>query len=196
MKYEPQNFESLIGIAGLSDRQLNDHFALYQGYVANTNKISEQLMEYLASGQLSSPQYAELKRHFAWEFDGMRLHELYFSNLSKIPFPSSETSLYQLLEKEFNGFDHWRDDFIATGNIRGIGWVILYYDPSSQRLFNVWINEHNTNHLPNAVPLLVMDVFEHAYMIDYGIKRADYINTFMSLIHWGVVSDRFEHAAL
>ena len=92
--------------------------------------------------------------------------------------------------KEFGSYDFFEKDFKAMGAMRGIGWVILYYDKQAERLFNVWINEHDTGHFSGCVPLLVMDVFEHAYMLDYGIKRADYIEAFMKAINWEAVGKR------
>jgi len=75
--------------------------------------------------------------------------------------------------------------------MRGIGWAILYYDPISKKLFNVWVNEHDAGHLSGAAPLLVLDVFEHAYTLDYGIKKADYVQSFFNAIDWSVVEARF-----
>jgi Fe-Mn family superoxide dismutase len=87
----------------------------------------------------------------------------------------------------------WEKDFRAMGAMRGVGWVILYYDGLSERLFNIWVNEHDGGHLAGAVPLLVIDVFEHAFMLDYGIKRADYIETFFRSIDWVTVEKRLSN---
>jgi Fe-Mn family superoxide dismutase len=92
---------------------------------------------------------------------------------------------------EFGSHEAWEKDFRAVGAMRGIGWTVLYYDPQGDKLLNVWINEHDVGHLAGCVPLLVMDVFEHAFMIDYGLKRADYIATFFNAIDWAIVEKRF-----
>ena len=82
-------------------------------------------------------------------------------------------------------------DFKANASMRGIGWVVLYYDPLSKKLFNVWINEHDVGHLSGCIPILVLDVFEHAYMVDYGLKKVDYIEAFFKAIDWDIIAKRF-----
>ena len=190
--YEQKDFKSLLGIKGLSDTMLNNHFSLYAGYVANFNKLNDILVAMEKDGKYGTPEYAELNRRFGWEFNGMRLHELYFENLTKnFKLVDTKSIFYKGLIKEFGSFEFWEKDFRSMGAMRGIGWVILYYDKNAGRLFNVWVNEHDIGHLAGAVPLLVMDVFEHAYMTDYGIKRADYIDVFIKSIDWEVVKGRF-----
>jgi Fe-Mn family superoxide dismutase len=190
--YEPKNFEHLIGMKGFSEQLLKNHFALYQGYVVNTNKLIEALNLALKEGKVGTIEYAEIKRRFGWEFNGMRLHEYYFSNMTKENVEIDKGSkLYEKLLEDFGSYENWEKDFKANGAIRGIGWSILYYDPMVGKLFNSWINEHDVGHLSGAIPILVMDVFEHAYMIDYGLKRVDYIEAFFKVIDWNVVAKRF-----
>lgn len=185
MAYEAKNFESLLGTKGLSDQLLKNHFTLYQGYVTNTNKVADALGAMAKEGKTSSPEYAELKRRFGWEWNGMKLHEYYFGNLIKDGKALDKNSnLSRKIIEDFGSYENWEKDFKATGAMRGIGWVILYYD--GNRLFNTWINEHDVGHLSGASPLLVMDVFEHAYMIDYGLKKADYIEAFFRAIDWTI----------
>ena len=194
MKYEIKNFDSLLGLPGFSDTILKNHFTLYQGYVNNFNKVNDLLVELEKADKFASPEYAELNRRFGWEFNGMRLHELYFENLSKEQGSLSISSqLSSVINAEFGSFEAFQKDFKAMAAMRGIGWVILYLDPESKRVFNVWINEHDTGHFSGCVPLLVLDVFEHAYMLDYGIKKADYIESLFKLINWGVVEKRFKY---
>ena len=185
--YKAKTFD-LLGINGFSDNLLETHFTLYNGYVTNTNKLIEKLTRLSLENKGSEPEYAELKRRFGWEFNGMRLHELYFENMSKTP--SQIGKLKDKITKDFGSFENWEQDFKASGAMRGIGWVILAYDKTADKLFNVWINEHDIGHLTGASPLLVMDVFEHAFIIDYGLKRADYINAFFEVIDWKVVEER------
>jgi superoxide dismutase, Fe-Mn family len=187
MAYEAKNFESLLGTKGLSDQLLKNHFTLYQGYVTNTNKVADALLAMAKDGKTTSPEYAELKRRFGWEFNGMRLHEYYFENMVRDGKAiEKNTNLYKKIVSEFGSYENWEKDFKATGAMRGIGWVILYYDALEGRLFNTWINEHDVGHLCGALPLIVMDVFEHAYMIEYGLKKADYIEAFFKAIDWTV----------
>ena len=191
MAYETQNFDRLLGTAGFSDQLLKNHFTLYQGYVNNTNKLADILMQMVKDGKAASPEFAELKRRFGWEFNGMRLHELYFGNMVKEgKSVDSKSALAKLIIEQFTSLENWENTFKAVGAMRGIGWVILYYDPAGKRLFNIWVNEHDVGHLAGCVPLLIMDVFEHAFMLDYGLKRADYIAAFFKAIDWDQVSQR------
>ncbi|HEY6586461.1 MAG TPA: Fe-Mn family superoxide dismutase [Candidatus Methanoperedens sp.] len=187
MAYEAKNFESLLGTKGFSDQLLKNHFTLYQGYVTNTNKVADAVSAMAKEGKTTTPEYAELKRRFGWEFNGMRLHEYYFDNMIKGgKVIDKNTNLYKKIVADFGSYENWEKDFKATGAMRGIGWVILYYDGTEGRLFNTWINEHDAGHLSGAKPLIVMDVFEHAYMIDYGLKKADYIEAFFKAIDWTI----------
>ncbi len=195
MPYEPKNFEHLLGTAGFSDTLLKNHFTLYQGYVNNTNKLIEILTGFVKEGKTATPEFAELMRRFGWEFNGMRLHEYYFGNMSKDGQPIDKNSkLFKKVVADFGSYESWERAFKASGAMRGIGWVVLYYDKSADRLFNVWIGEHDVGHFAGCIPLLVMDVFEHAYMVDYGLKKAEYIEAFFKAIDWAVVADRFNKA--
>ena len=194
MKYEIKNFDNLLGLPGLSENLLKNHFSLYQGYVNNFNKLNDLLVELEKADKFASPEYAEMNRRFGWEFNGMKLHELYFENLSKTPSSMEENfELLKLINLEFGSFDAFQKDFKAMAAMRGIGWVVLYLDPKTKRVFNVWINEHDVGHFAGCVPLLVMDVFEHAYMTDYGIKKAEYIEVFFKSIDWQVVENRIKN---
>jgi superoxide dismutase, Fe-Mn family len=188
--YSAQDFSKLKGLPGFSDKALELHFALYQGYVKNTNLLLKQLQEMAAQHQTGTPAYAELKRRLGWEFDGMRLHELYFGNLGITGALTKDSKIYQRLTDNFGSYEAWEADFRATGAMRGIGWVVLYEDPRTGRLVNTWINEHDVGHLAGGKPLLVMDVFEHAYLPDYGLKRGAYINAFFKNIDWHTVEAR------
>lgn len=191
MVYKEKDFSNLLGTSGFSDKLLQAHFKLYRGYVANTNKA----IELLKSLDAETPQWAEIKRRFGWEFNGMRLHELYFENLSKTKTTLPEDSpLFKKMVDSFGSGKDCHEIFVNTGKLRGIGWVIMAYDQEADKLFHVWINEHDVGHLAGAVPLLVMDVFEHAFVTDYGMDRASYINAFIEAIDWNVVQERFGKA--
>ena len=188
MIYEAKNFEHLLGLAGFSDIALNTHFTLYQGYINNTNK----LLDKLSSLPTDSPEFAELKRRFGWEFNGMRLHEYYFGSLTKTPTPLDPASpLHQQIIKDFGTYAAWEADFKATAMTRGIGWAILYFDQQGNRLINTFVNEHDLGHLASCQLILNLDVFEHAFMLDYGTNRADYITAWVSAIDWLAVGERF-----
>lgn len=190
--YLAKDFSHLYGMTGFSDPLLQIHFKLYEGYVKNSNDLLAKLQSLSGSGQASSYEYAALKRRFGWEFDGMRLHELYFGNLGGNGQPDKASPLYGALAAQFGDFDSWKKDFIATGLMRGIGWSVLYLDPAQGRLVNVWINEHDVGHLAGGAPILIMDVFEHAYMPQYGLDRAKYIEAFFQNIDWKTADNRFK----
>lgn len=191
MAYVAKNYDHLLGTAGFSDTLLKNHFTLYQGYVTNVNKLSEILTAMVNDGRMGTPEFAETKRRFGWEFNGMRLHELYFGSMvSGGKAHDAKSTLQQKLIADFGSYESWEKDFKAVGSMRGIGWAILYYDKEADRIFNVWINEHDVGHFAGCIPLLVLDVFEHAFMLDYGTKRADYIEAFMKAVNWGAVEGR------
>lgn len=187
--YEPKDFSSLLGTPGFSDQLLNNHFTLYQGYVKNVNTLLEKLQ----TAEAGTPEYSELKRRFGWEWNGMRLHELYFGNIGKTAIQlAPESSLYQKMTASFGSDENCEKDFRNVAALRGIGWVVLYYDRVADRLFNVWISDHAENHLAGATPLLVMDLWEHAFALDYGIKKADYVDAFVKAIDWNAVLGRLQ----
>ena len=190
MTYSAKGYSSLIGMEGFSETLLNNHFTLYQGYVTNTNKLLDSLAAMLKEGQVATPEYAELKRRMGFEFNGMRLHEYYFENLGGKGTLDKSGKLGKKLAEEFSSYEDWEKDFRATAAMRGIGWAILYQDNITGRLINQWINEHEIGHPAGCTPLLVLDVFEHAFMIDYGLKRVDYIETFFKNINWNAVETR------
>ncbi|MDA8156191.1 MAG: superoxide dismutase [Actinomycetota bacterium] len=188
MGYEARDYSALVGkMEGFGEAILKNHFTLYQGYVANTNKLLEKLAAGPGDGA-PTPEFSEMKRRLGWEFNGMRLHELYFENLGGSGAPDGK--IVKEIEASFGSFDNWKKEFKAAGMMRGIGWVALYKDPRSGKLINFWINEHDVSHPAGCTPVLIMDVFEHAYLTDYGLKRADYIEAFFKNINWGTVNSR------
>jgi Fe-Mn family superoxide dismutase len=192
MAYTAKDFGKLIGMPGFSETILKNHFTLYQGYVTNTNKVLDALAQMAADGKTAAPEYAELKRRLGWEWNGMRLHEYYFENLGGKSPLSAGGKLGKKLAEAFGSVEAWEKDFRATGAMRGIGWVVLYEDTATGRLINFWVNEHDVSHPAGCQPLLIMDVFEHAFMIDYGLKRADYIEAFFKNIDWAAVESRLK----
>ncbi len=189
--YEAKNFDHLLGTPGFSDTLLKNHFTLYEGYVKNCNTLHEKFGEMKKNNQLGSIEWAEIKRRSAWEYNGMRLHELYFGNMKNGGSPLEENSpLRAKLTEQKGSYESWEADFRATSAMRGIGWAILMYDNETGSFRNSWINEHDVGLCVGMKNLLIMDVFEHAYITDYGIKRADYIEAFMKAIDWSTVESR------
>ncbi|MBM3304444.1 MAG: superoxide dismutase [Candidatus Aminicenantes bacterium] len=192
MTYTAKDYGRLIGMPGFSETLLKNHFTLYQGYVTNTNKVLDTLGQMAKDGKAATPEFAELKRRLGWEFNGMRLHEYYFENLGGTGALDPSGRLGKQLAAQFGGIEAWEKEFRATGAMRGIGWAVLYEDPANGRLINFWINEHDVSHPAGCRPLLIMDVFEHAFMVDYGLKRADYIEAFFKNIDWKAVESRLK----
>ncbi len=190
MPYAARDYGKLVGMDGFSETLLKNHFTLYQGYVANTNKLLDTLKGMLAEGKTATPEYAELKRRLGWEFNGMRLHEYYFENLGGKGSVEPGSKLGKALAAEFGSVEKWEADFRATGAMRGVGWVVLFQDAQGGRLVNQWVNEHDAGNYAGAAPILIMDVFEHAFMLDYGLKRADYIAAFFRNIDWKAAEAR------
>ncbi len=192
MAYTAKDYGGLIGMEGFSDTLLNNHFTLYQGYVTNTNKLLDTLDAMLKEDKAGTTEYAELKRRLGFEFNGMRLHEYYFENLGGNGELNKSGELGKKLVEHFGSYENWEKDFKATAAMRGIGWTILYQDNMTGRLVNQWINEHETGHFAGCTPVLVLDVFEHAYMLDYGLKRPDYIAAFFKNINWSATEARLK----
>lgn len=190
-RFAARDFTSLLGMPGFSDVLLKNHFELYQGYVKNANALLTEMEHLAGQHKLDSPAASEIRRRFGWEYDSIRLHEYYFENLTKTPQPLDANSRFsQRVSEDFGGFDPWKKDFEAAGAMRGIGWVVAYHDPLRNRLFNAWIEEHHTGHFVGCTPIVVLDVFEHAYMLDYGIKKPGYLEAFFKNLNWDAATRR------
>jgi len=192
--YQAKDFSSLLGMPGFEDDLLKMHFQLYQGYVKNCNLLLAELQKMGDEGKSSSYTYGALKRRVGWEFDGIRLHELYFGNLGGKGAPNQNSNIYKAILTQFRDFASWKKDFLAVAAMRGVGWAVLYQDPIEGRLLNTWINEHDTGHLAGGTLLLVMDVWEHAFMPQFGLDRAAYADVFFKNIDWDLVEERWKDA--
>ncbi len=190
--YQARDFAELLGMEGFSDRLLNNHCKLYQGYVSNTNKLQDQISELPQDG--TDPRFAELNRRLGFEFNGMRLHEFYFDSLGGDGKIDKNGALAKKMSEDFGSFDNWEKSFKAVGMMRGVGWATLYADPNSGRLLNLWINEHHVSHPAGCKLLMAMDVWEHAFMLDYELNRKDYITAFFRNINWQSVEQRLTGA--
>lgn len=190
--YAAKDYSHLKGLNGISDETLEIHFGLYQGYVKNTNVLNEKVIELTEAGNSGTPEYAELKRRYGFEYNGMRLHEYYFDNLKAGSSELKDSSeLGKAIIETYSSIEVWKNDFSKLGALRGVGWVILYQDPETKALSNHWINMHEDGNVTGFVPLLVMDVWEHAYFRDYKpADRPKYIESFLSNVDWSVVEKR------
>ena len=190
--YTPKKW-NLSGLQGISDETLQIHFGLYEGYVKNTNLLSEQIAAMRAAGKNAGadPAYAEIVRRLGWEFNGMRLHEYYFDNLSAAPSALGSGKLHDLIGSSFGSLENFKKDFAAIGGMRGIGWAIAFHDKTAGQLVNVWIGDHNINELAGCEPVLVMDLWEHAFFRDYKpAEKGKYIESFMAHVDWSICESR------
>jgi len=186
--YVAKDYSYLLSLKDFDTQLLEMHFKLYQGYVNNTNLIIKDLK----TAKKGSQDYFGLKRRLSWEFNGMRLHEYYFENIALTKGNLDPNSpLYKQIEADFGSFDNWKRDFIQTGLLRGIGWVVLYFDREHNSLYNIWIDDHNTGNLAGQSPILIMDVWEHAYITQFGLDRQEYILTFLNNVDWNIAITRF-----
>jgi len=182
----------LSGLAGISDKTLEMHFGLYEGYVKETNQLTEQLAELAKAGKAAkNPVYAEMNRHLGYEYGGMILHEYYFENLAPKGKGKPSAQLTKALEDTFGSFETWKADFVAVGGTRGVGWAVLFRDPITGRMTNQWITLHEQGVPAGYSPILVMDAWEHAFLLDYKpSERAKYIEAFFSNVNWEEVGER------
>jgi len=195
--YTPRQFD-LSGLSGISDRTLEMHFKLYEGYVTNTNLLTERIASILSDGRVDQeemPAYSELTRRLGFEYNGMVLHEYYFENMKRQGGgePASGSKFRAAVEQSFPSVDIWRTDFASVGKMRGVGWAITFLNPASGRVSNHWVELHETGNVAGFVPLLVMDVWEHAFLLDYKpAERPKYIDAFMSNVDWDAVERRMQ----
>ena len=190
MQYEETNFD-LKNLNGLSDRQVAEHLKLYSGYVKNTNSLNEKIENFAKNPESDTYTLAELRRRLGFEFNGMRLHEYYFESLSG-KGEIQNGNLKTAIEGQFGNFENWMKDFKTAGLMRGIGWVLLCHDPKINRLFNVWITDHEVGHLAGTPIVLAMDVWEHAFLLDYlPSERKEYIEAFFANLNWETLEKRF-----
>jgi Fe-Mn family superoxide dismutase len=193
--YKPQQF-NLSGLIGISDKTLEMHFKLYEGYVTATNDLSARIAAILADGQVDKeelPAYSELTRRLGFEYNGMVLHEYYFDNMKKGGGGDAArgSQFRKAIERTFPSYEIWRTDFVSVGKMRGVGWAICYLDPKTGLVSNHWIELHETGNVAGFVPLLVMDVWEHAFLLDYKpADRPKYIDAFLANVDWNKVESR------
>lgn len=193
MTYPTKAF-NLPVLTGISEKQIKVHLALYEGYVKHVNLIAEKLAA-VRSGKLELDPYmlAELRRRFAFEFDGMRMHEYYFAQFEggAVPF-SADSSLAKAVAEKYNPQDLITHIKEVAGS-RGIGWVVVYADPIAKTLHTVFVNDHEVGQLAGLPIILALDLWEHAFMVDYvPAEKKNYIEAFFANLNWSVVEKRFE----
>ena len=194
--YVEQPF-ALHDLEGISDAQIQEHLPLYAGYVKQVNLLNEELAAMTGRGlaAVTNPEFTDLTRHLGFEYNGMLLHEHYFANLCSAaePKPADGSAVAAALADSFGSVEQWMAAFQAIGVTRGVGWVILFRDPATRWLTNHWITLHHQGAPVGFKPLLVMDVWEHAFVRDYrATERGKYIEAFFRNIDWKVVERRLD----
>ena len=181
-------------ITVINKEQFDVHMRLYEGYVNSINKIDIELErgdDQKEQSNTTFSYYRELKRGETYALNGVILHELYFENIGgSIAEPIQ--SVVEKLENDFEVFQNWQENFIATAKASR-GWAVLCYDQRSGRLRNISLDAHDLGNIAYSAPMLVLDMYEHAYFLQYADKKADYINNFMKNINWTVVADRMNY---
>lgn len=192
-EFSPQTF-NIPELDGISSESVKQHIGLYEGYVKNFNAISKLLPEYAKDSEKHAHALSELIRRRSFEFDGMRLHEHYFTQFeggaSMMP---SSGALYDALAKEYGKPEHLEPYMKAIGNMRGPGWAILYWDPVGKKFLAGFVGEQHQGHFATLPIILALDVWEHAFLLDYGAAgKGKYLDAFFKNLNWSVIEKRFE----
>lgn len=191
MKYEEQKFE-ISDLNGLSENQIAEHLKLYSGYVKNTNKLQDTLSDLMNVGEPNMYALSEVKRRLGFEFNGMRLHELYFEQFEN-GNGTENTKLKSKIELQWGSYDAWKIEFSAIAKMRGVGWTLLVHDAKADVLHNVWVSDHELGHLGGQPIMVAMDVWEHAFTVDYApTERGKYIETWWNNLNWSACENRMK----
>ncbi|NQV93003.1 superoxide dismutase [Candidatus Kaiserbacteria bacterium] len=191
MEYKEQQF-NLSTLKGISEKQIEIHLGLYKGYVKHVNLVREKIAELeLEDKEKHAYAITELRRRFSFEFDGMRMHEYYFEGLENGAQEISDGELKKALAGKYGSFEDFISHFKTVGMSRGIGWTVLYFDPKGKTLHVTWVGDHELGVLAGLPILIALDMWEHAFMVDYTpAEKGTYIDAFISNINWGVIEKR------
>jgi superoxide dismutase, Fe-Mn family len=197
--YKPKHF-NLSGLQGISDKTLQMHFKLYEGYVKGVNDLNEKIAKILGDGKVDqeeTPAYSELKRRMGFEYSGMVLHEYYFGNLRSGGSSGPDKGFTNAAEPMFGSYEGWKTDFVGVGKMRGVGWAVCYQDPNTKTLSNHWITLHEIGNISGFNPILVMDLWEHAFILDYApADRPKYVDAFLANVDWSAVRKRLDRSVV
>lgn len=198
MMYTPRVF-ALPELQGLSKKQIDVHLGLYEGYVKHTNLIMEKINA-LRDADAESNAYviAELRRRLGFEFNGMRMHEYYFEQLEKGPRAfSNESQLAKAAVERYGSLDAFVSHIKEVAGSRGIGWVVVYYDAIGAVLHTAFVNDHELGQLVGLPVIIAIDLWEHAYMVDYvPAEKKKYVEVFLENLNGQVCEERFEKARI
>lgn len=194
-KYEARKF-NLPDLKGISPKQLEVHLKLYEGYVKFVNQLRETLTDLRKDTEKNAYALGEVLRRFGFEYNGMKFHELYFEGFENGPTPLNEnSSLMKSLVEKYGNFDEFWIHFKSVGLMRGIGWTVLYYDQKEKQPHVAWVSDHELGVLADSPIILAMDMWEHAFMIDYlPSEKSKYIDAFKENLNWDILEKRFKNS--
>ncbi|MFA6274392.1 MAG: Fe-Mn family superoxide dismutase [Candidatus Paceibacterota bacterium] len=192
-KYEEIKF-NLPALKGISAKTIEEHLKLYGGYVKNTNLILEKILELSNDLEKNTYLLSELHRRFAFEFGGMRNHEYYFAGLENgAQNLKDDSELKKQIIQDFGSFEIWLEKFKNLALTRGVGWAMLSWDKKSGQLLNHWVDEQHLGQLVSTSPILCLDMWEHAYFLDYTpAEKKKYIDAFFENLNWEVIEKNFK----
>jgi superoxide dismutase, Fe-Mn family len=193
MIYTPRQF-TFGALQGISQKQLDVHIKLYEGYVKFINVIEDQQKELLKDSEKNAYALAEVTRRIGFEWNGMRMHEHYFAQWEGAPAPIAG-ALADALSAQYGSVDAWRARFKGVAMMRGIGWAILSWDPIGKQFVNHFVADHELGQLNGLTTILALDMWEHAFMVDYvPAEKAQYVDAFFANLNGSVVGQRFTAA--
>lgn len=190
--FEAKKF-NIPELVGISAKSIKEHVKLYEGYVTHVNLVMNKIKELSgADMEANMGLISGLQRRLSFEYNGMRNHEIYFSLLEGGPNKLADGSLKNAIVGEWGSFENFLNSFKTLATIRGIGWVILYFDKKQNKLINAWVDEQHLGQLQEAVPIIALDMWEHSYVYDYATsEKAKYIEAFFANIDWSVAEGNF-----
>ncbi len=190
-KYAAKDYSSLKDLQGITNDQIAVHLTLLNGYVTRSNKLNETLTAMVADGKASTFEYNELKRRAGWEINGVLLHEYYFDNLTPGGTDSKESKFADAIAKQFGSFDDWKKDMLGVAKMPGVGWAVTYFDAARNQFDNYWIDRHDVGHPAGHKPVVVLDLWEHAWCAYLKpTERAKYLDDFFANVSWKAVDGR------
>lgn len=195
MTYQEQSF-NLPTLTGISQKQVEVHLKLYGGYVKHVNVLNDTLTSLMQDSEKNAYALSEVKRRLGFEFDGMRMHEYYFSQWQDgATALAAQGALATALEKQYGSVDACLAEFKAVGMMRGIGWAVLYFDQNAGQFHIAWVGDHEFGQLSGLPVVLAMDMWEHAFMVDYmPADKKQYVDAFFANLNWRVPEERFTQA--
>lgn len=193
MNFIEKKFE-IPPIVGISQKAIDEHLKLYAGYVKHANLILSQLNNPHDGSAESIYARNEMRRRFAFEFDGIRNHEYFFEQFEGGPAElSTASNLADKIIETWGSVENWKNEFTGTALTRGIGWAILYHDTNTNQLLNAWIDEQHIGHLTGLRVIVAFDIWEHAFLFDYlPAQKKDYVEALFTSLNWKVAEQRFQ----